>query len=119
MAHVEMHEEVNRTQQLLDNLLTYGKDIDIRKGEWIVIGDLLNGAATSGLSVDIPTKFAIIGGRLYLELLFKNLLRNSHEAGADRIQIGLNVRPEDIALNTEIACEDNRTGFSQTADLEK
>jgi signal transduction histidine kinase len=114
-----MGEEVNRTQQLLDNLLAYGKEIDIRKSEWITIGDFLNRAVTSGLSVDIPTKFMIFGDRFYLELLFKNLLRNSREAGADRIKIRLNVHPENTVSNTEIACEDNGAGFSPTADLGK
>lgn len=114
-----MGEELNRTQQLIDNLLAYGKEIDVRNSEWTAIGDFLKKAATSGIIVDIPTKFMIFGDKFYLELLFKNLLRNSREAGADRIKINLDAGPEDTASNAEIACEDNGAGFSPTADLEK
>jgi signal transduction histidine kinase len=112
-------EELNRTQQLIDNLLAYGKEIDVHNGEWTAVGDFLKKAATIGIIVDIPTKFMIFGDRFYLELLFKNLLRNSREAGADRIKIRLNARPEDAASNAGIACEDNGGGFSPTDDIEK
>jgi signal transduction histidine kinase len=114
-----MGEELNRTQQLIDNLLAYGKEIDARNSEWTAIGDFLRKAAASGIMVDIPTKFMIFGDRFYLELLFKNLLRNSREAGADRINIHLNTSPEDETSNAVIACEDNGAGFSPTDDLKK
>lgn len=112
-------EEINRTQQLIDNLLAYGKEIDVRNGEWTAIGDILKKAATIGIIVDIPTKLMIFGDKFYLELLFKNLLRNSREAGADRIKIHLNPRPEDGMSNVGITCEDNGAGFSPTEDLDK
>jgi signal transduction histidine kinase len=114
-----MGEELNRTQQLIDNLLAYGKEIDTRNSEWVAIGDCLKKAATSGIAVAIPTKFMIFGDKFYLELLFKNLLRNSREAGAEGININLRARPEDAASNAEISCEDNGAGFSQTDDLKK
>ncbi len=114
-----MDEELNRTQQLIDNLLAYGKEIDTHNSELAAIGDLLKKNATSGIIVEISTKFKLLGDKFYLELLFKNLLRNSREAGADRIRIHLNARPEDTASNAEIVCEDNGAGFSPTADLEK
>ena len=82
-----MHEELSRTQQLIDNLLAYGKEIDIRNNEWINIDALLNKADANGLIPNVPQAFMIFGDKFYLDLLFKNLLRNSREAGADRFSV--------------------------------
>jgi signal transduction histidine kinase len=114
-----MGEELTRTQQLIDNLLAYGKDIEIRNNEWIPVEPFLKGTASAGISVEIQRHFQVNGDRFYLDLLFKNLMRNSHEAGADKVFIHVNFPSQDTAAYAEIICEDNGGGFSQTADLEK
>ncbi len=114
-----MGEELTRTQQLIDNLLAYGKEIDIRNNEWIPIEPFLRETASDGLSVEIQRHFEIYGDRFYLDLLFKNLMRNSHEAGADKVRVYVNSPPHDITVQAEIICDDNGGGFSQASDLGK
>ncbi len=114
-----MHDELNRTQQLIDNLLAYGKEIDIRNGEWLAIEPFLGKAVSNGLLLDLPRKFMVFGDKFYLELLFKNLFRNSREAGADKISVRLNIPLRDEKSRAEIICEDNGSGFSRTSDIEK
>lgn len=110
-------EELNRTQQLIDNLLVYGKDIDTLNEEWIPIKSFFTEAA-SGLLLETPDNCMIYGDRFYLGLLFKNLIRNSREAAADKVRVNVHIPHEKAAL-TEIVCEDNGNGFPLTADLEK
>lgn len=112
------NEELNRTQQLIDNLLVYGKDIDILNEEWIPIKSFFTEAALSGLLLEIPDNYMIYGDRFYLGLLFKNLIRNSREAAAGKVRVNLHIPHEKAAL-AEIVCEDNGSGFPLTADLEK
>ncbi len=112
-------EELTRTQQLIDNLLAYGKEIDIRNNEWIPIEPFLKETASNGMSLEFPGHFEIYGDRFYLDLLFKNLIRNSREAGADRVRISVKIPPHDTTAQAEIFCDDNGGGFSQTANLEK
>jgi len=111
-------EELNRTQQLIDNLLVYGKDIDLLNEEWIPIKSFFAEAVHTGLLLEIPDKYVIHGDRFYLGLLFKNLIRNSHEAAASRVRVNVRIPPEKTAL-AEIVCEDDGSGFPLTADLEK
>jgi len=111
-------EELNRTQQLIDNLLVYGKDIDILNEEWIPIKSFFTEAVHTGLLLDIPDNYMIYGDRFYLGLLFKNLIRNSREAAAGKVRVNVNILHEKSAL-AEIVYEDNGNGFPLTADLEK
>jgi len=114
-----MHEELSCTQQLIDNLLAYGKEIDTQNNEWIAIESFFNKDSVNGFMLDIPQTFMVFGDKFYLNLLFKNLLRNSLEAGANTFSVRA-VFPQDERTNhVEIACEDDGAGFSPTADLEK
>jgi signal transduction histidine kinase len=112
-------EELNRTQQLIDNLLVYGKEIDIRNSDWIAIEQILKEASNNAMILDIPRTFMLHGDKFYLDLLFKNLLRNSREAGADRINVQLNLPSSDDTMYAQIICDDNGSGFSPATDMEK
>jgi signal transduction histidine kinase len=111
-------EELNRTQQLIDNLLVYGKDIDILNEEWIPIKSFFAEAVHAGLLLEIPDHYMIYGDRFYLGLLFKNLIRNSREAAASQMRVDVNI-PHEQAAFVEIVCEDNGSGYPMTADLDK
>ena len=111
-------EELNRTQQLIDNLLVYGKDIDILNEEWIPIKSFFTEAVATGLQLEISGPYMIYGDRFYLGLLFKNLIRNSREAEAGKVRVSVHI-PHEKAPLAEIVCEDNGSGFPLTADLEK
>jgi signal transduction histidine kinase len=112
------HEELNRTQQLIDNLLAYGKDIHIRTSEWIEVEPMLADASKNAMTLNMPQKFMMYGDEFYLDLLFKNLLKNSREAGADNIDVQVNLPSLDDKMNAEIICDDNGTGFSPMTDME-
>jgi signal transduction histidine kinase len=112
------HEELNRTQQLIDNLLAYGKDIHIRTSEWIEVEPMLADASKNAMTLNMPQKFMMHGDKFYLDLLFKNLLKNSREAGADNIDVQVNLPSLDDKMNAEIICDDNGTGFSPMTDME-
>lgn len=111
-------EELNRTQQLIDNLLVYGKDIDILNEEWIPIKNFFTEAVHTGLLLEIRDNYMIYGDRFYLGLLFKNLIRNSREAAASKVRVNVHIPTEKTAL-AEIVCEDDGKGFPLSADLEK
>ncbi len=111
-------EELNRTQQLIDNLLVYGKDIDILNEEWIPVRSFFPDAVLSGLQLEMPDRYLIYGDRFYLGLLFKNLIRNSREAAAGAVRVNVRI-PAEKAAFAEIVCEDNGSGFPLTAELEK
>jgi signal transduction histidine kinase len=111
-------EELNRTQQLIDNLLIYGKDINLLKEEWIPIKNFFTEAVLTDPLLEIPDNYSIYGDRFYLGLLFKNLIRNSREAAAGAVRVNVHIPREQTAF-AEIVCEDNGSGFPLTADLEK
>lgn len=111
-------EELNRTQQLIDNLLVYGKDIDVLNEEWIPIKSFFTGDVLTGLLLEISDNYMIYGDRFYLGLLFKNLIRNSREASANKVRVNVH-SPHEKAAFAEIVFEDNGSGFPLTADLEK
>jgi signal transduction histidine kinase len=111
-------EELNRTQQLIDNLLAYGKDIDILNEEWIPIKSFFTEAVLAGLLLEMPNHYLMYGDKFYLGLLFKNLIRNSREAAADKVHVNVHIPHEKTAF-AEIEYEDNGSGFPLTADLEK
>jgi signal transduction histidine kinase len=111
-------EELYRTQQLIDNLLVYGKDIDILNEEWIPIKRFFAEAVPHGLVVNAPENCMIYGDRFYLDLLFKNVIRNACEAAADKVSVTVHIPNEETSV-AEIVCEDNGSGFPAAADLEK
>jgi signal transduction histidine kinase len=113
------HEELNRTQQLIDNLLAYGKDIHIRNSEWIEVESMLTEASDKTITLDIPQKFMMYGDSFYLGLLFKNLLRNSREAGADKVDVRVKLSATDDKMHAEIICDDNGAGFPPLNDMDK
>jgi signal transduction histidine kinase len=113
------HEELNRTQQLIDNLLAYGKEIHIRNSEWMEIETMLHEASGNAMTLHMPRKFMLYGDKFYVDLLFKNLFRNSREAGADNIDIQVNLPSHDNTMQAEIFVDDNGSGFSPLTDMER
>jgi signal transduction histidine kinase len=112
--------ELSRTQQLIDNLLVYGKDIDIKKEEWIESASLIKGLTDkNNIEVSVCPRFSIYGDRFYIELLFENLMRNSIEAGADRVHIEVNIASPEDESAAEILFEDNGRGFPTDCDLDE
>ena len=108
-------EELNRTHQLINNLLAYGKEVDAGQGEWISLAPFFAElAARNALQGSGPDSWNIFGDRFYLGLLLDNLLRNSRSAGADRVCLA--VEPE---LNGRIALliEDDGCSFPASVDL--
>ena len=78
-------EELGRTQQLIDNLLSYGKDITLTAEEWIPLDDFSKELSQKAdLHLDCPAA-SIYGDRFYLGLLFENLLNNSIQAEAKKV----------------------------------
>jgi signal transduction histidine kinase len=115
-------EELNRTQQLIDNLLAYGKDIDTQNAEWMQFEAFLHGIAKSNaiaISMLGLSNIMIYADRFYLELLFNNLFRNSREAGAKKVDIGVHLPRPDRDSFAEIVLEDDGVGFPAEADMEK
>jgi len=111
-------EELNRTQQLIDNLLVYGKDIEILNEEWFPIRRSLEDTVPGGIALDVQDRTMIYGDRFYLDLLFKNLVRNASEAGADKVSVTVLMSDQDASFAT-IIFDDNGIGFPASADLEK
>lgn len=112
-------EELSRTQQLIDNLLIYGKEIpDITNDEWInfdsFAGELAN---IIGIKILSCPKFYIYGDKFYLRLLFENIMRNSIQAGSSEATIKVNVPALKDEQLTEILFEDNGIGFPKDTDL--
>ncbi|MBF0544032.1 MAG: HAMP domain-containing histidine kinase [Candidatus Riflebacteria bacterium] len=117
-----VREELNRTQVLIDNLLVYGKDIDIRNGEWIPFESFLRGLVqdkTLTLQLEDLSGTMIFGDRFYLDLLFKNFFRNSLEARASQFRIRVCFPHSLQESSAEIFCEDNGEGFPPEIETEK
>jgi signal transduction histidine kinase len=117
-----VREELNRTQQLIDNLLAYGKDIDTGNEEWISLAPFLHDIAKNNaitISMVDLSNIMIYGDRFYLDLLFKNIFKNSREAGAAKISVQVHLPRPDTDSFAEIVCEDNGVGFPAAVDMEK
>lgn len=109
-------EELHRTQQLIDNLLVYGKGIAITNDEWVNLGDLMKNLTNNmNITVSSCPKIEICGDKFYLRLLFENIVRNSLQAGAGELRIKASVdKPVE-----EIFFEDNGDGFPEGADIDE
>jgi signal transduction histidine kinase len=119
---VLVREEIERTQQLIDNLLAYGKDIKLQNEEWIGVRLLLDSAANkyhTAITADMPANAEIQGDRFYLDLLFHNICRNSREAGANEVRVSVHFPESDAETAAEIICEDNGAGYPETVDLDE
>ena len=115
-----VREELERTQQLIDNLLAYGKDIELRNEEWLQVQALLLPAANRyHLSVvtEMPVNNELLGDRFYVDLLFQNIFRNSKEAGASEVHAAFRMNQQTSNTTAELTFEDNGAGFPENADL--
>ena len=112
-------EELDRAQQLINNLLAYGKEIEIGNEEWVSLAPFITEVASKyTLQSNVPLSVELYGDKFYLEMLFDNLLRNSRWAGADKIQLKVLTGQVDDNSSAKILLEDNGTGFPAGADLD-
>lgn len=112
-------EELERMQQLMDNLLVYGKDVDVKHEEWIEFPSFIKGLADKNhLKTSLIPEGKIYGDKFYMALLFENLLRNSRSAGADEITMRVTTPTGDGSF-TDVLFEDNGRGFPKDADLKE
>lgn len=114
-----VREELMRMQQLMDNLLVYGKEIELKHEEWIELESFIKTlAAKNNLTISCGSHGKIFGDRFYMALLFENILRNSQSAGASEITIRVNI-PSMDSSSIYILFEDNGRGFPRDAELER
>jgi signal transduction histidine kinase len=113
-------DELDRAQQLINNLLAYGKEIEVDKKEWVSLNALITKIASKYiLQLKIPFSVEVFGDKFYLELLFDNILRNSCGAGANKIQLNVLTDQMEDNSSVNIILEDNGAGFPESADLNK
>ncbi|MER3447518.1 MAG: hypothetical protein C4291_12095 [Candidatus Dadabacteria bacterium] len=114
-----LREELMRMQQLMDNLLVYGKEIEVKHEEWIELEPFIKTlVAKNNLTISCGSRCKIFGDRFYMTLLFENLLRNSQSASASEITIRVNM-PSMDSSSLYILFEDNGRGFPRDAELER
>lgn len=112
-------DELTRTQQLIDNLLIYGKDITSTSHEMIELQPfILELARKHGLRLANCPDVSIEGDKFYLRLLFENLMRNSLQAGANEAVVRMTEQKGYEGAAAEIFFEDNGSGFKQETDLD-
>ncbi|MGA2191970.1 MAG: HAMP domain-containing sensor histidine kinase [Nitrospirota bacterium] len=111
-------QELKRTQQLIDNMLVYGKDIVVTKEKWLDFSRFVSGlAVNNGIKLIGCPAFKIYCDDFYMRLLLDNLLRNSRTAGADAWSVRLNqLRGQGLA---EILIEDNGQGIPEGISLDE
>jgi signal transduction histidine kinase len=117
-----VREELERTQQLIDNLLAYGKDIELRNEEWMPVQELMLPVANRyhlTLIPEMPINEEILGDRFYLDLLFQNTFRNSREAGANEVRVAVRMTLQTLKTKVELTCEDNGVGYPETTNLDE
>lgn len=111
-------EELKRTQQLIDNLLIYGKDLALTKEEWIEVPRFIRDLALkNNIKLASCQEFSVNGDNFYMRLLFENLMRNSVQAGATESSIKIKMPRSGYDPDTEVFYEDNGPGFPEDCDL--
>jgi len=110
-------EELSRIRQLIDNLLVYGKDLEVGNEEWIHLSPFIKKIAFSNsIQVEIPDFIEIYGDKFLLHILFDNLMRNSKNEGADKIKIQIRTK-KSADQHAELLLEDNGNGFPVNGDI--
>jgi len=108
--------ELNRSQQLINNLLVYGKEIEIGNREWVAVEPILAALAVKyNVALAAQANPDIDGDRFYLELLFENLVRNSKRAGANSITMLVQHEENDAVIM--ILMEDDGEGIPEDVDI--
>lgn len=112
------NDELQRTQRLIDNLLIYGKDINVKNNEWIPFKPFIKKLAIKSMitSCSCP-EFSLLFDTFYAGLMFDNLLRNSLQAGATEITI--TTVPDESDSFVGLCFEDNGRGFPEMATLQE
>ncbi len=111
-----VNNEISRTQQLIENLIFYGKELKVKKSAWIPLQHFMKDVARRvGIDCSVDTPAEISGDEFYLSLLFENLMRNSLQASATSISLRINMPSKDSPA-VDILLEDNGSGFSPDHD---
>jgi signal transduction histidine kinase len=111
-------EELNRIRQLINNLLAYGKELEVGSEEWIDLFPFMDEIAQkSSLQLEVPQSVDIYGDRFLLYLLFDNLMRNSKNEGANKVQLKLRTE-KPLDSFTDFLLEDDGKGFPANIELD-
>jgi signal transduction histidine kinase len=114
---VLMKKELNRTQQLIDNLLIYGREIALDNCQWLGLKSFAQAMSDRiGIRVERCPDVDIYTDELYMALLIENLFRNSVQAGADRVFIKA-YNSEQGDNFTDLLYEDNGGGYPEECDV--
>ncbi|HEX8949287.1 MAG TPA: HAMP domain-containing sensor histidine kinase, partial [Dissulfurispiraceae bacterium] len=112
-------EELQRTRELIDNLLIYGKEITLKNRLWIGLKDFIAGLApAAGIRIVSCPEVELFTDRFFMRLLFENLIRNSLQAGAGEISIRVDGQSKE-GPSVDILFEDDGAGFPGECDLEE
>jgi two-component system, sensor histidine kinase FlrB len=114
---VLIRKELNRTQQLIDNLLIYAREITLDNCKWIKLRQLAEEMSDRiGIGLESCPDFDIYTDELYMALLIENLFRNSLQAGAAGVSIKTD-GPDQKGPFTELLYEDNGSGYPEECDI--
>jgi C4-dicarboxylate-specific signal transduction histidine kinase len=114
---VLIKKELNRTQQLIDNLLIYGRQITLDNCRWIGLKSFAVGMSDRiGVRLESCPDLDIYTDELYMALFTENLFRNSAQAGADKVSIKIDEACPKGSL-TDLLYEDNGAGYPESCDL--
>jgi len=114
---VLIRKELNRTQQLIDNLLIYGREITLDNCQWIRLRQFAGEMSDRiGIGLESCPDFDIYTDELYMALLIENLFRNSLQAGADKVSIKTD-GPDQKGPFTDLLYEDNGSGYPEECDI--
>ncbi len=115
--NVLIKKELNRTQQLIDNLLMYGREITLDNCQWIRL-KIFAGEMSDRIGVKLEgcPDVDIYTDELYLALLIENLFRNSVQAVADKVSIRMD-EPTRKDGFTDLLYEDNGAGYPEGCDV--
>lgn len=114
---VLIKEELNRTQQLVDNLLVYGREISLDNCRWIRLKPFSEAMSERiGIALEKCPDVDIYTDELYAALFTENLFRNSAQAGADRISIRLEHAPRNNFVN--LLYDDNGSGYPEGCNVD-
>ncbi len=115
---VLMTEELYRTQQIIDNLLLYGKEIAITDARWIDLKPFVTEISEKiGIKLSSCSEARVYGDTFYMRLFMDNLFRNSVQAGADTVSLTVRTPSPDNKSVAEIVYEDNGSGFPAQTDI--
>lgn len=115
---VLMKQELNRTQQLIDNLLIYGREITLANCRWTGVKTLaVEMSARTGITLKSSPDIDVYTDEFYMALFLENLFRNSVQAGADTVALRKGGAGQGSPF-IDLVYEDNGAGYPEKCDLD-